>query len=514
MFIFSIVYIFDSIEKYTQDIFDLSTSELDYLCKKNILRLQKSETYTFDHDIIRNFFLKKYPQHILDCLVWLQKEGRKKAIRKYHTVYLLYKIAIEKDADIIVNTGKSLSTTIIPERMSSIFYNHLLDAFIELLESQNYAGIYIKYIHQVCTYIREYDGSEKAWQRGKEIYDIIQNNYPGALSEDIEYYRPFIHFCCDIAVQTHLYEEEIMFIKNVLAACKNAQPLDIRKQDELNVLQAIMYNRWYISYNTESYKKEIAEKRHYLMKKSKIYGDAIVDPQKKGLIEYLNNSDEGYNYYGYQKDKEQLFSIWNKCIIDIPTRVPEKTLNYYRKKVQYGLMEHDAKTVEEETRKALEYLEDGDYSHEPIIFKTFFLMAEVMSNIQHTPEKSCYYNARIIDHILKMQQLLNNHKLGDILLLKGVNAHYAGNKDEVYYSYKEAYRQYDAGETSRYWIKKDLLEENIRYSFTVLGIYKAGYDVSCFPVECRQPIVLFEGDELYASGIQRTRDLHLNLPLI
>ena len=56
--------------------------------------------------------------------------------------------------------------------------------------------------------------------------------------------------------------------------------------------------------------------------------------------------------------------------------------------------------------------------------KLFFMMAEVMANIQHTPEKSYYYNTKIIGDVLKMQQLLNNHILGDILVLKGVNAYY------------------------------------------------------------------------------------------
>ena len=164
----------------------------------------------------------------------------------------------------------------------------------------------------------------------------------------------------------------------------------------------------------------------------------------------------------------------------------------------------------------MEYLTEGKYSHEPVIFKTFFLMAEVMSNIQDNPKKTYYYNAEIIDDIIKMQQLLDNHKFGDILLLKGVNAFYGGNADEVYYSFKEAYRYYAAGETSRYWIKKDLLQENIHYTFTKLGIYMAGYDTSFLPNEYRQPLILFDGDHnnFVASGIQRTKDLHLNLPLI
>ena len=336
------------------------------------------------------------------------------------------------------------------------------------------------------------------------------------MCDDIIYYRPFIHFCCDILVQKHMYSEEIAFIKEILEKCKNICPINAENKDELNVLIAIMYNRWYISYNTQSYKKDIQSKRQYLIEKSRSYGKKINNPQKRGLIEYLNNSDEGYNYYGYQKDKDILFSIWDKCICDIPTLVPEKTLNYYRKTVQYGLIECNKAKVDEETSKAMEYLTEGKYSHEPVIFKTFFLMAEVMSNIQDNPKKNYYYNAEIIDDIIKMQQLLDNHKFGDILLLKGVNAFYGGNADEVYYSFKEAYRYYAAGETSRYWIKKDLLQENIHYTFTKLGIYMAGYDTSFLPNEYRQPLILFDGDHnnFVASGIQRTKDLHLNLPLI
>lgn len=514
MHILSIIYIFDYLDKNLQYIFHINLEELDFLCKKNILRVGPLGVYIFDHDIIRNFFFEKYSEYVLACLEYVHEKDLEKKIMKYRVPYLLYKIAIDKDKNIIIDTGAKATNFALPERMASLFYNCLLDAFIELLENQNYEGVYIKYIHQICTFIRQYDGSLKAWLRSKELYDIIQAYYPNALSEDIKFYRPFIHFCCDIAVQKHMYEEEIAFLKDVLEMCKNAHPLDTESQDELKVLQAIMYNRWYISYNTQSYKNEIALKRQYLMEKSRIYGKKISDPQKRGLIEYLNNSDEGYNYYGYHRDKDKLYSIWNKCIIDIPQLVPEKTLNYYRKTVQYGLIEHNFEAITSEICKAIKYLEEGEYSHEPIIFKTFFLMAEVMANIQHEPEKTCYYNARIIDDILKMQQLLDNHKLGDILLLKGVNAYYSRKKDDVYYSFKEAYKHYSAGETSRYWIKKDLLEENIQYTFTMLGIYKTGYDMSFLPVECRQPLTIFDNDIFFASGIQRTGDLHLNLPLI
>lgn len=514
LFICSIMYIFDSIDRHIKNLFQIKTEELNYLCDKNILRLMRKDIYSFDHDIIRNFFYVEYQDHVLDCLHWIYKQNCSSKIHRFPIVNLLYKISILNSIDTILEISRQLPQFPISERIASLFYNKLLDAFLKMLESQFYERIYLKYIHQLCALIRQYDGSEKAWYVSKRMYDIIQVNYPNALSEDIVYYRPFIHFCCDIAMQIHFYEQEIVFIKNVLYACENTQPINTKNQDELYVLQAIMYNRWYVSYNTQSYKEEIINKRAFLMHKSRMYVEKISDVKKKGLIEYLNNSDEGYNYYGYQKDKEQLLNIWNRCIIDIPNLVPEKTLNYYRKIVQYGLINQDENVVKEETEKAMRYIENGEYSHEPIIFHTFFFMAEVMSNLQHAPEKTYFYNARIIDNVLKMQQLLDNHKLGDILLLKGVNAHYAENRDEVYYAYKEAYNYYIEGNTSRYWIKKSLLEENICYSFTVLGIYNAGYDVSFLPIECRQPLVLSEGNNYRASGIQRTGDLRLNLPLI
>lgn len=369
-FILSIIYIFDHLDKKLQDIFQIDSKELDFLCEKNILRVQTLAIYIFDHDIIRNFFYQNNSKDILMCLEYVQNKGIEKKIRRYPIPYLLYRIAIEKDTDTMIDTGAKVVNLVLPERIASLFYNCLLDAFIELLENQNYEGVYIKYIHQICTFIRQYDGSLKAWFRSKEAYDTIQAYYPCALSEDLKFYRPFIHFCCDIAVQKHMYKQEVDFLREVLKMCNNAHPVGFENQDELNVLRAIMYNRWYISYNTESYKQEIVSVRETLMQKSRDYGEKISDPQKRGLIDYLNNSDEGYNYYGYYKDKDKLFSIWDHCTIYIPTLVPEKTLNYYRKTVQYGLIEQDYEKVTSEIDKAMKYLADGKYSHEPIIFKT------------------------------------------------------------------------------------------------------------------------------------------------
>ena len=48
----------------------------------------------------------------------------------------------------------------------------------------------------------------------------------------------------------------------------------------------------------------------------------------------------------------------------------------------------------------------------------------------------------------------------------------------------------------------------------MLRIYTKGYDVNFLAEKYRQPLTICESKNFIASGIQRTGDLHLNLPLI
>ena len=511
----SILYVFDRLDEALRGLFEISESTLQYLQKRHILRQPITGTYVFDHDIIRNYFSSNYEEHITDCLYWLHGHVKDIVWKRYYVPFRLYQIAILKDPSAILEASCSIPNAGIPERMASVFYDYLFDGHMKLLEYGTYRGIHIKYIHQICACIRQYKGSQKALEYCKTAFETIQAYVPQAISSDMVYYRPFIHFYCDIAVELHLQEQTECLVQSVIQICENADPRDEENRDEIYVLEAIMYNRHYVSLNINFPTREVTVKRRALMANSRKFITNIKNPVKKGLIEYLNNSDEGYNYYGYIRDLNRLIAIWDKCIIDIPRLVPEKTLNYYRKKAQYYLIYQQYEALLNVIDEALLYLEQGEYSHEPIIFRTFFSMAEIMGHIQNDPhEKNYYYNRKVIDDILQMQQLLNNHKLGDILLLKGVNAFYAGDKNEVYYSFKTAYEYYSQKDTSRYWIKMDLLKENIRYAFTTLHLYEEKYDFNCFPDECRAPMPAALLYSHRASGTQQTGDCCLNLPLI
>ena len=65
-----------------------------------------------------------------------------------------------------------------------------------------------------------------------------------------------------------------------------------------------------MAYNNADPTPDVQRKRTELMKKSREIIPQIQTKQLRNLIKYLNNSDEGYNYYGYLRDKEKLLSIW------------------------------------------------------------------------------------------------------------------------------------------------------------------------------------------------------------
>ena len=137
-----------------------------------------------------------------------------------------------------------------------------------------------------------------------------------------------------------------------------------------------------------------------------------------------------------------------------------------------------------------------------------------MANLQYAPKENHYYTVKLIEDIIQIQRLLNNGKMGDILLLKGVDAYYIQDEKDVYYSFKKAFDEYSKKKTSRFWIKQQLLLENIQRAFSELGIYEKDYDVSFLPIEYRKPLTKKQLANFQASGIQRTTDLKMNLPLI
>lgn len=512
--IFSALYLFERMDDQVINTLQITRESVNFLCSHSFIKRDSDDKYEFEHDIIRNHFETYHRDKIFESLAWINQNHKEKILLFYKIPKLLYYCCIKEDPEYVVKTCTALDTIQVPNKLSKIFFENIFYACLNAYSIFEHLPDWISAIHKICINIREYTGSSNAADFYKKAYEYIFSIFPDINMLYSTNFRKMIHSYCDILVESHQRSAAESLIQDILGKGKNTAELSDEALDEKYVLQSIMLNREYVAYNNSEPTEEVIQKRKKFMQQSRDYIKLIKDPHKKGLIQYLNDSDEGYNYYGFLKDKERLFSIWDRCIGNIPEEVPEKTMNYYRKLVQYDLINQDSRKAAAHIASGREYLKTGEYSHEPMIFNTFFMMAEAMDKLQHTPCEQHYYIRKLIDDILQIQLMLNNGKIGDIMLIKGVDAYYNRNADDAYYSFYQAFTEYRKKQTSRFWIKLQLLYENIQISFTELNIYGSCYNVDFLPDEYRIPLTRAQLKEIRVSGIQQTSDGKMNLPLI
>ena len=77
-----------------------------------------------------------------------------------------------------------------------------------------------------------------------------------------------------------------------------------------------------------------------------------------------------------------------------------------------------------------------------------------------------------------------------------------------------AYLEYNRNETSYYWIKRELMRENIITAYAILNINGNNHDVSFLSYDCIEKILSFLNTDFEAKGIIRTNDKLFNLPLV
>lgn len=517
--ILSVCYILETIDQVKIDIFHIDKKDLAFLAEHQILALS-DVGYSFAHDVIRNFFERKYSDNRIACIENIKIYDS--AILQYSIIDKLTQIYINKDKNYIARFCKKKSLDSIPVRMRSFFIEILFCGIINSKAAFCDNNEWIVSLIWICSQTRTLMGSARALEFYNRAYSYIENEMETLSFIYTTELRRFFHSHCDIYIQMHRRDEAVDYAERILALTKKIPPCQKNQsdktykiiQDEYYVLRAIMYNRIFCAYNNHYPDARIIQKRNKAIVRSRELIVFIQDKYKQNLIAYLNNSDEGYQYYGLYSDYNKLIDVWQKCLTNIPKTTPEKTMNYYRKCVQYNLINQNETLTQKYIKDGRDYLEDGEYSHEPLIFNTFFTMAEVMCCLQHNPTENYMYVESLIKELVKIQLLLKNDKIGDIFLLKGINAFYQGDKDTVYWAFKKAYFFYFETETTNYWIKRELIAENIIMAYSRLNIGQRDHNLSFLPDEVTKLISPLQTYALNARGIIRTRDLLFNLPLV
>lgn len=516
--ILSACYLFEKIDHSIIKMLKICLKDIHYLTDHQIV-MSTEQGYVFVHDIIRKYYEQYWTKEPLFCLKNIETLDNLKC---YGPIYKLYRICILEDEGYIISFCKKRNLSNIPIRLQKIFIEKLFEKCMKCSVLKRDIQAWLGTMEWICNCSRSIIGSSAALQYYKKIYDYIENEFDDLSNLCCNELRHIFHSYCDIYIQMHQRENAISFAHEVINKLAS-EPIpkqsliniaDEELKDEYYVLKAIMFNRIFCAYNNAFPTAEIVQERDEAMKNSRSFIPLIKNQHKRNLIEYLNNSDDGYRYYGFQSEYDKLMFIWKKCLVDIPVTTPEKTMNYYRKQVQCHLIKQDVEGTKNYISKGRGYLKTGKYSHEPLIFNTFFTMAEIINNLLDNPKEMYLYTENLLDKLTKMQLLLKSNKMGDIYLLKGLNAYYANDVQTVYYALKKAYHAYYEKETSYYWIKRELMKENIITAYAILKINENDYDISFLPHECREQLLRFSQINFQAKGIIQTKDKLFNLPLV
>lgn len=507
--IMSSCYLFENIDSSIIEILNIDEKALVFLLDHQIIS-KDEKGYHFVHDITRKYYEQYWTQNLLYCLYKIEDMNK---LLYYGDVYKIYKICVVKDDTFIIKVCKEQNLSNVSIRLQGVFLDNLFTQCFENNVIKEDVPFWLGTFAWICDNARNIMGSEKALVYHQKVFAYLDNLYEDFSSICCNELRRLLHSHCDIYIQMHQRPKAISFAKSVINKLSN-KPLQNANEDEYYVLKAIMYNRIFCAYNNAFPTEEIKLERNEAIKKSREQILFIQNETKRNLIDYLNNSDDGYRFFGLKTNYNELMQIWSKCLVDVPHLAPEKTMNYYRKQIQCHLIKQDNLGVREYISKGRMYLSNGKYSHEPLIFNTFFIMAEIVNNLQEAPKEMYYYTENLLDKLVKLQLLLKSNKLADIYLLKGINAYYKNDVQTVYHAFKQAYLAYNENETSYYWIKRQLMQENIITAYSILKISNNNYDISFLSQSCKNKIPQFSKQKFEASGIIQTKDKLFNLPLV
>lgn len=516
--ILSSCYLLEVIDGTIISLFGLNRTDIDFLVEHQIL-FNNGEEYSFFHDIIRKFFENNYSDNRLYCL---GKIKNVEDVLSYGVLYNLYKICIMKDEKLISKMCQTRNLSGVPVRIQGVFLEFLFEHNIKQTIDEKKISSWLEKMCWICSNIRNTMGSIKAMLYYKRVFDYVDSVFHEFSNICCIQLRRLLHSLCDIYIQIHQRPNAITFAQQVINKLSN-EPTNrallleehfTETQDEYYVLKAIMFNRVFCAYNNAFPTDEINRKRNEALENSRLLIPKIKNEYKRNLIAYLNDSDDGYRYFGFQTDYEKLMLIWEKCLVNIPILAPEKTMNYYRKQVQCQLIRKNHEMAKKYIAEGREYLGAGEHAHEPLIFNTFFTMAEIVDNLQHNPKETYLYTEKLLGDLTKLQLLLRSNKMEDIYLLQGINAFYANDLQTVYYALKKAYLAYNEKETSYYWVKRELVRETIITAFGILKMDENRYDISFLTQECREQLLSFSPNHFRAKGIIQTQDGLFNLPLL
>lgn len=492
------------------DKFQLDDRCIQILVKHNFLRKNEG-TYFFDHDIIEAFFLNEFKTRYYKIFDHIKSKNLQSEMIDYPFLNYFYQIKEMKLSASTLERIVEYACVHHPSyKISEDFFSQLIKVLKKYREDFSSYEKWLDIINKACNSLRNIIGFKKTVLYYQSINDTIDEVGIHKFIQSSGF-RNYINTYTDILHHMQRGEESIAFLTYIL----NYVQYDV-DDDQYNALKSMIYNRLMINYREYESPYHI-KKRDESLAQSILYAKKIKDKNLRDEFIYLNLSDEGYLYYALEKDRDKLLAVWEKCKQYSPDRLPQKTLNYYRKMIQLNLIYGNIKETELFIDKMQGYIKERAYTSEQIVFLLFALTAKTMCLLMDNPTEHYSELIQNINDLMLLSKLKGGKKVYNILNLKAIIAYYNGDIAGMIESFNEAYHAIKHIESTMHLQEQiELLQDNIICAFVDYGYQEKINDIlfDKSPDFVNQQCRTYANKKHYARGILHTFDFKFNLPLV
>jgi hypothetical protein len=308
--------------------------------------------YVFRSTVIERYFSNNlYPigkyfiYHLIniDRLTYLQSWSSQ-------YLYGLLVEAEKKHIPIPINILENISWNSLPKQFAAEYFTELSQYLFDNVALYNDKISWLQICTKVYIEMRNYTGTKQAVEKFNQLYRYCLYSYP--LIQEDDFFGWFIVTYCNLISEAGYTTEAIKAVIACLRHPKWQQQLD----NEQKRIKCYIYNREHV------YRRALAE---YPFSDNTVLNPlrssyAIARTFNSDEVQYLNHSDHGYCWYALDNYKAHVLRHWEKAVLIFERgNIPQKTMNYHRKKIQIELIEQRPKDAARLAEEAINYSRTG-----------------------------------------------------------------------------------------------------------------------------------------------------------
>lgn len=399
MFILSCLHIF----RY------LSYEELCYLgCKKTYINLLEDfhfikqtghsniPYYSFDHDLVEEFFEKKDPYRLLMAVKHIKKKNL--ADFEIDYPYAIHYISLNKfvDIDTLKSDIEYGINNELPFRLFLNYQEHSIKNLIKHWENfDNYKECFF-YARKICMTVRERLGGGCAHNFYIKMKNLL-DKYPVHTYTNVFEFSKMLFDICENFHHIGKYREVIKIYKKYLAQYEADYKINMDK-NILNII-AFIYNRMSIAYNHFSDQKSRKLRDDFINR-------ALCTSYTLSNRQYYAESlyDKAEFYYNHIENKTIFISLCEQSCREVDDyKIELMYLHNLQRKIRLRFVRGERSKIGELIEEGLLYIDNGEYTEYRFFFSKFFHTSKALLYLLEGEK----YHEALQEIILSIQDTLS-----------------------------------------------------------------------------------------------------------